>query len=143
MTTSVLPTKATENPSPTSSYNTDQILAALNTYRSSKGISPLVIDEKLQSFAQSRAEEFARQGSMDGHAGFQGMLDDNGFEKMGFDALGENSSYGEWGSPQNLIETIYGNSPPHNESQLRSDWTHVGIGTTDAATDLIFGGEKR
>lgn len=120
-----------------------QILQALNTYRASRGIPPLVFDSTLQTFAQSRADQFISAGDMDSHAGFQNMLQDDGFNKMGFDILGENSSYGEWGSPQNLIESIYASSPAHNESQLRTDWTHVGIGVSGHATNLVFGGKKR
>ncbi|HRN96267.1 MAG TPA: CAP domain-containing protein, partial [Candidatus Levybacteria bacterium] len=122
---------------------TTQILSALNTYRASKGIAPLQIDTTLQTFAQRRADYFDSTGSMDNHSGFQNMLNDNGFEKMGFNALGENSSFGAWETPQNLIESIYGNSSAHNESQLRSDWTHVGIGVKGHATNLVFGGKKR
>ena len=121
---------------------TQDILTALNAYRQKKGIGPLSVDSKLQEFAQSRADHFSSQGDMDNHAGFQSMMSDNGFAKMGFNALGENSSYGEWGSAQNLIETIYGKSSAHNESQLKTEWTHVGIGTKGAATNLVFGGRK-
>jgi uncharacterized protein YkwD len=79
---------------------------------------------------------------MDNHAGFQSMMNDNGFAKMGFNALGENSSYGDFGTAQNLIEGLYGGHPPHDENQLKSDWTHVGIGVSGVATDLVFGGRK-
>ena len=140
----ISPTQAPPASTQTNTSNSySEILQALNNYRNSKGIESLAIDEKLQSFAQGRAEHFASTGSMDSHAGFQNMLSDNGFEKMGFDALGENSSYGAWESPKFLIENFYGNSPAHNESQLRSDWTHVGIGVKDNATNLVFGGKKR
>lgn len=133
-------TSQTTHTSVTSESN---ILAALNTYRQKNGIAPLIIDSTLQSFAQSRAEVFHSTGNMDNHVGFQSMLSDNGFAKMGFNSLGENSSYGEWGTAQNLIEVIYGSSSAHNESQLRSDWTHVGIGVKGSATNLVFGGGKR
>lgn len=118
------------------------VLSALNAYRKKNGVGELSIDTKLQEFAQSRADYFASTGSMDNHAGFQSMMNDNGFAKMGFNALGENSSFGAFGSAQNLIETIYGGHGPHDENQLNSDWTHVGIGIKDDATNLVFGGRK-
>ncbi len=121
----------------------EEILKALNNYRQKNGIGPLQTDPKLQTFSQSRADSFASAGSMDNHAGFQTLLDDNGFEQMGFNALGENSSYGNWEDAKNLIENIYGSSSSHNESQLKSEWTHVGIGVKGDATNLVFGGRKR
>lgn len=120
-----------------------QVLRALNEYRKSKGVGPLEIDSKLQEFAQTRADFFDSKGDMDNHEGFQQLLNDNGFEKMGFNALGENSSFGEWSSAENLITKIYGSSPSHNDSQLNPDFTHVGIGIKGRSTNIVFGGKKR
>lgn len=120
----------------------NNVLNALNAYRKQKGVGQLSIDIKLQEFAQSRANYFASTGSMDNHAGFQRMMQDNGFVKMGFNALGENSSFGAFNSAQELIETIYGGHAPHDDNQLNADWTHVGIGIKDDATNLVFGGRK-
>ncbi len=128
--------------SPTSSI-IQEILSTLNHYRQSKGQKPLIIDTKLQAFAQSRADQFTSQGGMDNHAGFQELIDNGGFAKFGFDALGENSSFGAFESAQKLIEEHYGGHPPHDENQLKSEWTHVGIGVNGIATNLIFGGSKR
>ncbi len=127
---------------PASVPSATTVLQALNAYRQKKGIGPLTLDTKLQEFARSRAEHFASTGSMDNHAGFQSMMNDDGFAKMGFNALGENSSFGPFGSEENLIEHIYAGHAPHDENQLKSEWTHVGIGIKDDATDLVFGGRK-
>lgn len=124
-----------------SSYS--QVLDALNEYRNEHGVGRLEIDSKLQEFSQSRADYFNSKGDMDNHEGFQRLLNDSGFEKMGFNALGENSSFGEWSDAQNLIRNIYGSSSSHNESQLKSEWTHVGIGVNGNATNIMFGGLKR
>lgn len=122
---------------------TQAMLDALNAYRTKKGVGTLTIDTKLQAFAESRASYFDSRGSMDNHAGFQDMMNNNGFNQMGFNALGENSSFGDFGTATNLIENIYGSHPPHDENQLKSDWTHVGIGVKNQGTDFVFGGRKQ
>lgn len=135
------PVPATQTSTPSST--TQAMLDALNAYRVRKGVGALTIDPKLQAFAESRAAYFDSRGSMDNHAGFQDMMNNNGFNQMGFNALGENSSFGEFGTATNLIENIYGSHPPHDENQLKSEWTHVGIGVKNQATDFVFGGRKQ
>lgn len=132
----------TATPQPQTSQN-NEILNALNSYRQKKGVGTLSVDSNLQSFAQNRAEYFDSHGGMDSHAGFQEMMNNNGFEKMGFNSLGENSSYGSYGSSTNLIEGIYAGDGPHDQNQLNPEWTHVGIGVKNDSTDLVFGGRKR
>ena len=126
-----------------SSSQENEFLNALNKYRQEKGVAALSIDTKLSDFAKNRAEYFNQKGGMDNHAGFQSMMSDNGFEKMGFDALGENSSFGDFKTPLNLIEGIFKNHAPHDENQLNPEWTHVGIGVSGVATDFVFGGRKK
>jgi uncharacterized protein YkwD len=126
---------------PPSTYS--EMLKTLNDYRASKGKSALTIDANLQTFAQNRAEYFSARGSMDNHAQFQQLLTADGFAKMGFNSLGENSSYGAFGDARNLIESIYAGHAPHDENQLKDEWTHVGIGVSGEATDFVFGGRKR
>jgi uncharacterized protein YkwD len=48
-----------------------EIFDALNSYRQRKGSGNLTIDDKLNEFAQKRAETFVSIGKLDGHAGFQ------------------------------------------------------------------------
>lgn len=133
----------TQTPTPTQISATGRMLQAINRYRQSHGIAPVLLDPTLQTFAQSRADLFSQQGSMDNHAGFQSMLTEDGFAALGFNALGENSSFGAWENEKNLIESFYANSPQHNENQLNSEWTHIGIGIAGNATNFVFGGKKR
>lgn len=120
-----------------------QILDALNAYRQKKGVAPLAWDDTLGNFAQSRADLYVSQGGMDNHTGFKDMLNNDGFAKLGFNALGENASWGDFQNPTYLIETMYAGDAPHDQNQLNPDWTHVGIGVNGQATDLVFGGKKR
>jgi uncharacterized protein YkwD len=121
-----------------------EIHAALNGYRQKKGVGTLAWDQKLADFAQSRASSFATNGKLDSHAGFRDFIDNqDGFSKLGFYALGENSSYGFTLEGVHLIEWVYAGDKPHDDNQLSSSWSHVGIGVSGTATNLIFGGKKQ
>jgi uncharacterized protein YkwD len=120
-----------------------QLFAALNSYRQKKGKSQLSWSDTLAGFAQGRAEQFDREGKMDNHAGFHDLINNNGFSRMGFLALAENSSFGDTRDPVFIIESLYGQSPGHDANQLNGEYTHVGIGASGKATDLLFGGRKK
>lgn len=118
-----------------------EILDALNSYRNVHDRSSLSWDDTLGSYAQSRAETFQSLGNTDKHAGFDSFLNnENGFEKLGYQRLGENSYYGGKLTGTHLIEWVFAQSPGHNANQLDSQWTHVGIGVTSNAVNLNFGG---
>lgn len=120
-----------------------EILDALNSYRQTQGKGTLQRDNKLASYAQERAQFFSEKGSTDAHAGFNDYLDNqDGFTKLGFDRLGENSYYGGKLYGVHLIEWIFAKSPEHNANQLDSGWSHVGIGVSGYGVNLIFGGGK-
>lgn len=122
----------------------EEILTALNVYRQRHGSSPLQPDEKLTTYAQDRADFFALTKSTDKHAGFTKFVnEENGFDELKFNALGENSSYGFHVEGVHLIEWVYAGDEPHNKNQLNPEWTHVGIGVNGTATNLIFGGKKQ
>lgn len=123
--------------------NSSGILTALNNYRTKKGVGALSWDKTLGDFASSRASHFASIGNMDNHAGFREMLNNDGFSRMGFWKLAENSSTGFRGSPTELIENFYGKSSGHDANQLNPAYTHVGIGVSGLYTDLVFGGKKK
>lgn len=121
-----------------------EILAALNVYRQAKGKGTLTMDMKLLNFAQQRADSFAAAHNLDGHAGFEDFIhNQNGFDQLGFYALGENSSYGYQVNGTHLIEWVYAGDKPHDDNQLSSDWSYVGIGVSGLATDLVFGGSRK
>lgn len=121
----------------------DEILKAINDYRQKFGSQKLTIDNKLTSYAQSRADFFYSVSKLDSHVGFINFLDnEDGFNKLGFNQLGENSSFGYKLNGVHLIEWIYGGDDAHNKNQLNKDWDHVGIGVKGTATCLIFGTGK-
>lgn len=116
-------------------------LEALNNYRIKNGKAPLVIDGKLQGLAQTRASQFASAGAMDNHAGFASIMNTEGFQRLGFWKLAENSSEG-YKDPVQLIESAFGGSGAHNANQLNPEYTHVGIGVSGSYSNFVFGGKK-
>jgi hypothetical protein len=121
----------------------EEILSALNDYRRIHGSQILTMDDKLKKYAQERANYLNKKGSTDGHQGFNDFVENqNGFEKLGFTALGENISYGYKLNGVHVIEWMYAGDKPHNDNQLDNRWNYVGIGTDGLATCLIFGTGK-
>lgn len=122
---------------------TQELFEALNNYRQRHGVGRLSLDANLSKFAQDRAQTFSKLGKLDGHAGFLDYVkDENNIKKLGFWGVGENSSSGYQMLGVHLIEWIYAADKPHNDNQLDPSWTHVGIGISETATDLIFGKSK-
>lgn len=120
-----------------------EIMGALNDYRRRFGAAILMWDEKLANFAQSRADYFDTSQGLDSHKGFGEFLEkEDGFNKLGFNAVGENSSYGYVMTGTHLIEWIFAGDEPHNKNQLNKDWAYVGIGIKNEAVDIIFGTGK-
>lgn len=127
----------------TAGFSSAQVLEALNNYRDKKGIAPLSTDPKLQSYAQDRANYLKSLGKLDKHAGHKSFMSDNGFQKLGFNAIAENQGYNFKGDAKGLIESFYAKSSGHNKNQLNAEYSHVGIGISGPFTNLVFGGKKR
>ncbi|QQG44734.1 MAG: CAP domain-containing protein [Candidatus Roizmanbacteria bacterium] len=120
-----------------------EVFEALNIYRQRHNKSTLTWDDRLAEFAQTRAKYFTGLGKLDSHAGFEEYTKDiENVKKLGFWSLGENSSYGYKMYGVHLIEWIFAGDEPHNNNQLNSTWSHVGIGIDSTQVDLIFGGNK-
>jgi len=72
-----------------------EIYEALNTYRSAHNRGTLAWDDKLTTYTQERANLFKSIKNTDEHAGFNNFLEhEDGFFKLGFNQVGENSYYG-------------------------------------------------
>lgn len=119
------------------------IVNALNSYRGERGKSNLIVDINLATYAQERANLFSSQANLDSHAGFRDYMNNGGFEKSGFNSLGENSAM--LSGPMNgekIIRSIFGADPSHDGNQLDT-WTHVGVGVSGNFVNVNFGREKR
>lgn len=132
-------------PKASSMPSVSEVLTALNNYRAKRGVPTLAADSNLMSYAQSRASLYKQLGRTDTHAAFLDFIQNqNGFAKLGFNALGENSSYLTYPvGAQVLIESLFGADAQHDQNQLNTKWSHVGIGIDGLGVDLVFGGSKR
>lgn len=120
-----------------------EIFAALNDYRRRFGVAELMWDDKLAIYAKDRADYFVSNNGLDAHKGFGNYLEnEDGFNKLGFNALGENSAMGYRMTGTHLIEWIFAGDEPHNKNQLNKDWAYVGVGVNQEAVDIIFGTGK-
>ena len=117
----------------------DEILSALNALRRRSGSQELKVDPKLCEYANQRAKYFTSIKNIDSHVGFQKFLqEEDGFNKLGYAQLGENSSYGYVMSGVHLIEFVYMQSPTHNKNQLDPKWDRACVGIDGVSTNLIF-----
>jgi uncharacterized protein YkwD len=120
-----------------------EIFNALNIYRQRNGSQVLNWDDKLATYAQTRANYLNGIKNVDEHKGFTDFVENqNGFNKLGFTALGENISYGYKLNGVHIIEWMYAGDKPHNDNQLNNKWNYAGIGVEGLATCLIFGTGK-
>jgi len=117
-----------------------ELADAISRYRETKGVGRLEWSDALSAYAQSRAEYIAKNGS-DHHAGFNNYLqNENGYEQLGFNCLGENMSEGFRLSGTHLVEWMYAQSPGHDANQLNPIYNRVGVGISEKISVLIFGG---
>jgi uncharacterized protein YkwD len=120
-----------------------EIFTALNLYRQAHGSHALQWSDALAGYAHDRAAAFARDRTLDDHRGFMDFVNNkDGFQKLGFAGLGENSSYGFTLEGVHLIEWVYAGDKSHDDNQLSNEWDWVGIGVSDTSTDLVFGGNQ-
>jgi len=120
-----------------------EIFDALNEYRKRYNSQPLTWDSRLGDYAQSRAKYLNSIKAVDKHEGFNNFVEkEDGFNKLGFNALGENISFGYRLNGVHTIEWMYAGDKPHNDNQLNNNWNYVGIGVDGLATCLIFGTAK-
>jgi uncharacterized protein YkwD len=124
--------------------SSQDIFNALNSYRSIHGAGNLSWDDTLANFAQSRANTFTSINGLDGHSGFKNFMNNDGFSKLGFNYLGENSAY--LGGPMNgerIIKEIFGADSTHDNNQLDPSWQYIGVGINGNAVNINFGKNKR
>jgi len=121
-----------------------EIFGALNEYRRQYGAAVLMWNDKLADYAKTRAIYFNQIKNLDGHKGLSDYLEnENGFEKLGFNSIGENASYGYKMSGTHLIEWVYGGDKDHDDNQKNTKWAYVGIGVEGTSNCIIFATGKR
>lgn len=121
----------------------NDVVNALNSYRSEHGRGQLTVDLNLSTFAQERSSHFNSRGDLDSHAGFRDYMNNGGFEKSGFNSLGENSA--KLSGPmsgERIVKEIFGADSEHDGNQL-DNWTHVGVGINGNFINVNFGKNKR
>jgi uncharacterized protein YkwD len=117
-----------------------ELAEAINRYRETKGVGRLEWSDTLSTYAQTRAEYIAVNGS-DHHAGFNNYIqNEDGYAKLGFNCLGENMSEGFRLSGTHLVEWMYAQSPGHDANQLNTIYSRIGVGISEKVSVLIFGG---
>lgn len=120
-----------------------EIFLALNNYRQVQNKPQLSWNDNLAAFAQKRAEDQAKLGRTDEHAGFDSYVQNpSNLKNLGFWSVGENSSSGYILSGVHLIEWIFASDKPHNDNQLNPNWTNIGVGVSKTIVDIVFGGNN-
>lgn len=122
-----------------------EIFDALNEYRHQKGKGSLQWNDTLADYALTRAQYFSNNQILDEHEGFRQFVNnEDGFEVLGFNSLGENSAYLSGGAlmGKNIIQQLFASDIYHDNNQLDTKWTHVGVGIDNLAINVIFGGKK-
>jgi len=120
-----------------------EILTALNHYRQRYGSQILTWDDNLAQLARKRAKDINVAKTTDKHVGFKNFMEnEDGFNKLGFNSVGENIAWGYKLNGVHTIEWMYGGDEAHNNNQLDNKWNYVGIGVDGLASCLIFGTGK-
>jgi uncharacterized protein YkwD len=120
-----------------------EIFDALNVYRNRLGKGTLTWDSNLAAYAQTRATLYNSIKALDEHKGFIDYTNStDNLRTLGFWGVGENACYGYRLLGVHIIEWVFAGDKPHDDNQLDSSWTHVGIGVSGLGVDIIFGKEK-
>jgi len=113
---------------PASAATSGDFVNQINSLRSSKGLSTLVVDSRLQSVAQAWAEKMAQAGSIS-HNPALGSIPGN------WTKVGENVGVG--GNVSSLM-TAFINSPHHYENLVDGSFNSVGVGIAVGSDGRIY-----
>ncbi len=113
-----------------------EMVAALNSERTSHGLEPLVLDDKLSAIAKSHAEDMAERNYF-GHVSPEGL---DPFERMTrahyrYGYAGENLALDE--DPAAASQALW-TSSEHRSNILEPHFTHVGVAAVSATDGEIF-----
>jgi uncharacterized protein YkwD len=104
----------------------DIAVADLNTYRISKGLNPVRLNDKLSKASKVHAEDLAQAGIIS-HTGTDGSGHGDRAQRQGyyFSIAGENVATGQ--KSWDKVFQAWKDSPGHNENLLRDDVVDFGI----------------
>jgi len=140
----VNPRSSQRNSPATLAYSTEMsissLLASTNSQRANNGLSPLSTNSKLNSSAQSKANDMVSRdywshNSPDGQEPWV-FFDNSGYQ---YQKAGENLAYGFSTSDATVIGWM--NSPSHRANMLDSTYTEVGFGFTNSSNFVGTGQE--
>lgn len=111
---------------PPEPLNINIAVADLNAYRSTYGLGPVVLNDKLTKASQVHAEDLAKHGIIS-HTGSDGSGHGDRVQRQGyyFSIAAENVATGQ--KSWEKVFKAWQNSPGHNENLLRNDVTDFGI----------------
>ena len=114
---------------PPKALDTDIALADLNAYRNEKGLSSVILNERLNIASQRHADDMASMEDAT-HDGSDGSTSGDRIQKQGyyFSLSGENVASGQrsW----EAVFDAWKKSPGHNANLLQTDVTEFGIAVT-------------
>lgn len=144
-----------EQPKRLEEFTDQEVLDALNQYRSTHKLHALQLNNNLCTYAEKRVQDLVAFGSLDGHAGFQADFEADdppvGIRDYNGSTIGENlaSQYcinGTTGEtifaehPTQLIEWCFDSSQKgHREAQLSQEYRDVCVRHGDNMYVVIFG----
>jgi uncharacterized protein YkwD len=105
----------------------DELLAAINTFRLSQGLRPLVRSGALERAAKDHSADLARWGQLD-HRGSDGADLRERLTRAGyaFSLAAENLAYGQTTAQETLAHWLQ--SPGHRRNLLLEDVREAGVG---------------
>ena len=105
------------------------VLAEVNLYRTSKGLSTLAADPRLQAIAQAHSQAMAQQGRLS-HGGFQQRFDSSGAR-----LCVENLAAGTLQPAQ--VVAAWRRSPEHHRNLLEPRVQAAGVAATGSVVSLL------
>ncbi|MDR0549791.1 MAG: CAP domain-containing protein [Deltaproteobacteria bacterium] len=116
----------------------DEIVAATNRERVSRGLNPLKTESALSQAAAKRAQELTRSFSHDRPNGREAssVFDEFGID---FQKFAENIYYDSYPrlNPAQAVKTWMGSSG-HRQNILGADYTHIGVGVRRGDNGLNY-----
>lgn len=113
----------------------DDVLSNTNKFRQSKGLSALIINEDLNTIAQTHSVNMAKGRVGFGHAGFNKRYEQAKRKIKNFKAFAENVAYGPTSGKQ--VVAMWKKSSGHRSNML-GRYRYIGIGIAKDRRGRIY-----